>query len=46
MVRGVGTLPQEHAMATDEAEINIREEITQIDRAIAEIVKYVAAQRE
>jgi hypothetical protein len=44
--RGVGTLPQEHAMAPDEAELNIREHITRIDRAIAENAKYAAVQRE
>jgi hypothetical protein len=33
-------------MATDEAELNIREQITRIDHATAEAAKYVAEQRE
>ena len=33
-------------MATGEAELSIREQITRIDRAIAETAKYVAEQRE
>jgi hypothetical protein len=33
-------------MATDEAELNICEQITRIDHAIAETTKYVAEQRQ
>ena len=33
-------------MATDEAELNIREQITPIDHAIAATAKYAAEQRE
>jgi hypothetical protein len=35
----------EPAMPTGEAELNIREQITRIDRAIAETAKFAAEQR-